>query len=128
MTAKGPEGLPFFGDDNPYASSAKELDLLARVMTEEVHFFRMTPQDSLLSGHDSKAVWCLAEPSKQYLIFATQGAPFTLHIAVGNYARNTWIDAKTGEVKTHPALTVDVQQARQFTPPNTATDWVLLLR
>ncbi len=128
LTARGATGLPFFGDDNTYRAAAKAIDILGRVMTEELVFHRMTPQDGLLSGHDNRSVWCLAEPQHQYLVFSAGGKPFSLSLASGSYTRNQWIDAKTDAAT--PLATIDLaaQKSVAFTPPNTSTDWVLLVR
>jgi hypothetical protein len=126
LKAKGPDGLPFHSNDNLYTASARYIDILTRIMNEEVAFYRMTPQDSLLSGHDTHAVWCLAEPGKQYLIFSASGKPFTLNVAAGQYSNNIWIDAKTDGFQSIPA--VSAGGLLKYTPPNTTTDWVLILR
>jgi hypothetical protein len=88
----------------------------------------MTPQDGLLSNHDSKRVWCLAELGRQYLVFATQGDSFTVRVSAGQYGRNQWVDAKDGAVQVVGAFTVTGEENRSFSPPNDDTDWVLLLR
>jgi len=146
LYVRGPEGMPFHGNDNPYTVSARYIDIVSDVMTDEVLFHRMTPQDYLLTEHDPLRVWCLAESGRQYLTFSTAGEPFTLHLAAGDYTRNFWIDARTGEQV--PAAEVQVAagdvtteksaiapderrigtRATAFTPPDNETDWVLLVR
>lgn len=129
LTAHGPHGLPFYDDENPdFAATAHQIDLLAKVMTEEVAFYRMSPQDTLLSNRNVQAVWCLAEPGAQYLVFAAAGGPFTLSLAPGEYANNVWIDAQTGDAAPVEAMAVTDAVDQPFTPPDTMTDWVLLLR
>jgi hypothetical protein len=146
LYVRGPEGMPFHGDDNSYTASARYVDILADVMNEEVVFHRMTPHDFVLTGHDPLRVWCLAEPGRQYLTFATAGEPFTLHLAPGSYDGNVWIDTKTGAQRPAPATRVstgevatertpDMPDERRvgtqgvpFAPPDRDTDWVLLLR
>lgn len=142
LAVRGPEGMPFHGDDNPYTVSAKYIDVLADVMSKEVAFYRMSPDDRLLTKHDPLRVWCLAEGGSQYLVFSTAGEPFRLHLSPGKYSNNTWVDAKTGEQA--PAESVSVSEADvstaeaderrngklgvDFTPPNRNTDWILILR
>jgi len=132
LEAFGNAGLPFHDDSHPYAASARELDILAEVMTEQVEFFRMTPQDSLLSSHDEQQVWCLAETGRQYLVFSAGGSPFSLSTApslstaLGDYTNNAWIDAKSGTSQALPAVSGGSSQA--FSPPSSSTDWVLVLR
>lgn len=128
LMLKGPEGLPFFGDDNLYKASAKAIDILTSVMTKDVVFSRMTPQDALLSSHDKQKVWSLAEPGQQYLVFSIGGAPFSLSLTNGNYTNNRWVDTKTGTTKTQSSIQLTSPQSVAFTPPDTKTDWVLLLR
>jgi hypothetical protein len=128
LVAFGEEGLPFHGDANPYASSASEIDILSNVMNEEVRFYTMNPSDSLLSDHDDKAVWCLSEPGEQYLVFSVSGNPFKLQLKEGHYSRNKWINTKTGTGISLPAIHAESNENIQFTPPDEATDWVLLLR
>jgi len=128
LMVRGAEGLPFFGDENPYKSAAKAIDILTSVMTKELVFHRMTPQDGLLSGQDTTRVWCLAEAGHQYLVFAGGGKSFKLNLAVGNYSDNVWLDAKTGSTKTQSVITQTTAKTVAFTPPDTKTDWVLLLR
>jgi hypothetical protein len=142
LTARGPEGIPFHGDDNPYTVSARYIDILSRVMTEEVAFFRMTPRDELLMGHDPHRVWCLAEAGKQYLVFSTAGEPFELYVAAGRYDNNVWIDTKTGDKRPAKGAVVAVEDLAtgagdgrrngtagvRFAPPSGDTDWVLVVR
>lgn len=142
LAVRGPEGMPFHGDDNPFTKSAQYIDILAKTMAEEIAFHRMTPQDHLLTQHDPFRVWCLAEPGKQYLVFSTAGEPFTLNLTASSYANNIWLNAKTGEqepvdevkVSEEELATEAVDERRvgtkaiQFTPPDRETDWVLIVR
>jgi hypothetical protein len=138
--------MPFHEADNPYTVSARYIDILSDVMSTEVEFFRMTPQDHLLTGHDPFRVWCLAESGRQYLVFSIGGEAFDLHVAPGEYVRNVWIDTKTGRQQLAPALRVSSDEAASeksaimpderrigtlswsFNPPDHQTDWVLMLR
>lgn len=129
LSLKGSNGLPFSDSQgNPYRAAAKGIDILTRVMNEEVAFYRMTPQDALLSATDSKNVWCLAELGNQYLVFATAGKSFSLTLATGTYSRNAWLDTKTGTTTPVDAIEVQSERSVAFTPPSRSTDWVLLVR
>jgi hypothetical protein len=128
LSLTGRDGLPFAGDDNPYRASAKAIDILTSVMNDEVVFYRMTPHDDLLSEHDVQNVWCLAEPGHQYLVFTTAGRSFSLNISNGTYTRNRWLNAETGTVDSLEAIEVTDQNTLAFSPPDTETDWVLLVR
>jgi hypothetical protein len=129
LYAHGPTGLPF-DEDNPYIASEKYINILARVMNEEVKFYRMNPQDGLLRQHDAMRVWALAEQGRQYLVFASCGEPFGIMLAAGDYVNNIWIDAKTGTQTKVRSVSVSGENNDPvlFTPPNRETDWVLILR
>jgi len=73
-------------------------------------------------------VWCLAEPGAQYLVFSTSGLPFTLTLAPGQYVDNAWIDVESGDEKAIEPIAPSDQVAQPFTPPDTTTDWALVLR
>lgn len=126
LYAGGPTGLPF-NEENPFHESEKAIDILARVMNEEVVFYRMTPRDDLLSGHDDRRVWALAETGRQYLVFACQGEPFSLELSEGEYRNNVWIDTKTGGQMKREPIAANGKPV-EFVPPNRETDWVLILR
>ncbi len=127
LYVRGPEGMPFHGDDNPYTVSAKYIDILAEVMNNEIVFQRMIPQDSVLTDHDPLRVWCLAETGRQYLVFAGHGEPFAIKPAEGKYANNVWVDTKTGKQTKLDPVSATGEPVR-FVPPTRDTDWVLLLR
>ncbi|MFO7657115.1 MAG: DUF5060 domain-containing protein [Bacteroidales bacterium] len=128
LKAFGPEGLPFFGDINSYAKSANEIDILTHVMNNKLEFYKMGPADSLLSNTSQRDVWCLTEPGRQYLVFSCDGKPFNLKLKAGQYNSNQWINAITGADTIVPAFTAADNEQILFTPPNTETDWVLLIR
>jgi hypothetical protein len=96
-------------------------------MNEELIFYRMNPSDSLLSGHHPKKVWCLSEPGEQYLIFSTNGNHFELQLTPGKYDQNQWMDAKTGARIELPEIKTEGLERLKFTPPDSSTDWVLLI-
>ncbi|MEN8907962.1 MAG: DUF5060 domain-containing protein [Clostridiales bacterium] len=128
MTVYGPEGLPFHNDGNPYESSAKEIDILSDVMNKEITFYRMNPSDSLLSNHDNESVWCLSEPGEQYLVFSAEGNKFELQLKAGRYKRNKWINTKTGASISVKGIKVSNDEHVKFTPPDSSSDWVLIIR
>jgi Domain of unknown function (DUF5060) len=127
ITLNSSTGLPFGVSANPYSEAAGYIDILTDVMNNDVVFYRMTPQDNLLSECDPKKVWCLAESGAQYLVFSTGGSTFKLQLAAGYYAKNKWIDTKTGESQFAPAISAD-GSALSFSPPDNLTDWLLLVR
>lgn len=128
LMAFGEQGLPFYGDVNVYASFAMEIDILTNVMNNELNYHSMTPSDSLLFEQDTLHVWCLSEPGNQYLVFAAEGSPFKLQLEAGQYNSNQWINTTTGAGKIVNPITATANQQVSFTPPDTITDWVLLVR
>jgi len=129
LYSDGPIGLPF-NDANPYTRSEAYVDLIARVMNHEVEFYKMSPDDDQLTGHDPFRVYALVETGRQYLVFAMHGEPFALRLAEGRYANNVWIDAKTGrQTKVDPVSGPgSTGDPVHFDPPSRTTDWVLILR
>ena len=127
LVLRGPEGLPFFGDENIYATSANEMDILSDVMNNDVAFFKMTPTDNLLSDHDPQKVWSMSEKGSQYLVFASNGNAFNLQLEEGTYTQNKWLDSKTGESENISEFEA-TSEPIAFTPPSKETDWVLIVK
>jgi hypothetical protein len=129
LVAGGPKGLPFDNEQNLYASSAREMDILADVMSKKVEFYKMQPHDELLVTPDALRVYALAEPGRQYLVFAPEGAPFAVKLPAGDYRNISWINAQTGEQTPAPAV---IRQGAiapvSFAAPDKTHDWVLILR
>ncbi|HEX7071040.1 MAG TPA: DUF5060 domain-containing protein [Rhodothermales bacterium] len=142
LRAHGPTGLPF-DEQNEYHQSERFVEIIARVMNDEVEFYKLTPQNDQLTAHDPFRVFALAETGRQYVVFSIQGEPFSLFLGEGEYASNVWIDAKTGRqqpaprVTGHGALEIvsgggghreEWPPSVSFVPPSTDTDWVLVVR
>ncbi|WP_114782783.1 DUF5060 domain-containing protein [Botryobacter ruber] len=129
LYAGGPSGLPF-NDKNPFRTSERYIDILTQVLRNEVAFHNMKPHDELLAHHQALRVYALAEPDRQYLVFAPDGESFALKLKEGTrYTRNTWIDTKTGkQVKAAAVRGQGEEKPIAFKAPTTATDWVLVLR
>jgi hypothetical protein len=134
--------LPF-SEENEFTLSEQYVEILTRVMQDEVAFYRLTPQSDQLADHDPFRVFALAEESRQYLVFAMRGESFSLFLGEGEYTDNAWIDTKTGQRQTLPAVSghgaIEITsngggtrsewpEAVSFKPPSTDTDWVLVLR
>lgn len=128
LMASGPQGLPFNNDENEYAESASQIDILSNIMNNEVVFYRMHPADSLLSGCDPHKVWCLAERGKQYMVFSTAGTPFAIQLTEGTYPLNKWINTVTGTEIDIPSISTQGKEKTSFTPPDSENDWLLLIR
>jgi hypothetical protein len=128
LYAGGPDGLPF-NPENNYRQSESAMQIIAGVMSNEVEFFRMNPHDELLAGHSPLRVHALAEPGRQYLVFAPDGEPFSLRMQPGRYTLARWIDAVTGErLDAGPVDSAGPAEPLPFTPPNRLTDWILVVR
>lgn len=142
LYAHGPVGLPF-SEENEFHRSERYVEILTRVMNDEVEFWRMTPQSDQLTDHDPFRVFALLEQGRQYIVFSIKGEPFSLFLDEGEYANNVWIDTKTGEqlplaaVTGHGSLEITERgggnrdewpQPVAFQPPGTDTDWVLVIR
>ena len=98
-------------------------------MTQEVDFYRMRPDDTLLRDHQVLDVYALAEPGHQYLVFSMDGKPFALAMEPGDYPTVTWIDTKTGnKVKADGISVAEGDAPVAFTCPDISTDWVLVVR
>jgi len=116
---------------------AKRLDVLYTVMTKEVEFHRMTPQNELLGGCASSfsrsgavpgsPCYALAEEGRQYLIYKEDGGSFSVNLSPGGYSA-TWIDTRSGARQAANGGSVQASGVVQFTAPSTSTDWVLLLK
>lgn len=142
LRAHGPTGLPF-DEENEYSESERYVEIIARVMNDEVEFYKLTPQSDQLTAHDPFRVFALVETGRQYVVFSIAGEPFSLFLGEGEYTNNAWIDAKTGNKQPAPRVTghgaLEIvsgggrdrdrwPQAVSFVPPDTDTDWVLIVR
>jgi hypothetical protein len=129
LYARSYTGLPFNNDKNPFTNSARYVDVVADVMTREVEFYRMQPHDELLAGQQVLRVYALAEPGRQYLVFAPDGEPFGLKLETGEYSNNVWINTRDGKRTPAPAVTGrGDKEPVSFRAPGKETDWVLILR
>jgi hypothetical protein len=98
-------------------------------MENEVAFYKMVPNDKLLADHPALQVYLLAEPGAQYLVFAPEGAGFSLQLEKGTYSRVLWIDVKTGERVILKEISIkEEQESVSFEPPNHITDWALIVK
>jgi hypothetical protein len=97
-------------------------------MENEVIFYKMAPHDELLANHPGLRVYLLAEPGKQYLVFAPEGVSFSIKMEKGLYSYLAWVDTKTGEKKVlGEAFSVKENEIPSFIPPDRLTDWALII-
>lgn len=128
LHAGGPSGLPF-NDANPYTASERAVQILTDVMTSEVEFFRMRPDDQCLAEQQPLRVYALSEPGRQYLVFAPDGEPFAIRLQAGDYASVRWIDTVSGRRVSAPAVSSNgPDEPVAFRAPDRDTDWVLVVR
>ena len=142
LQAHGTNGLPF-SEENEFHLSERYVEILTRVMNDEVEFYKLTPQSDQLTAHDPFRVFALAEEGRQYMVFSIKGEPFSLFAGEGEYSNNVWIDTKTGEQQSTPEVTGhgaleitpkgngnrhEWPPSVSFEPPSTDSDWVLILR
>ncbi|MDF7808878.1 DUF5060 domain-containing protein [Pontiellaceae bacterium B12219] len=107
--------------------AASRIDELVDIMTGELNFYKMTPQDSLLDNIVSGTTsYCLAEVGKQYLVYKEQGGSFDLNLAPGSYEA-TWIDARTNARQPLGELTGTGANV-SFSLPDSNTEWLLMVR
>src|SRR6185312_6973115 len=115
--------------ENPFTNSARCINIIADVMNHEVEFYKMQPHDELLTKQLALRVYALAEPGRQYLVFAPDGEPFALKLEPGDYRDNVWIDTKSGNKSVAPPVTgFGTNSPVSFSAPDKATDWALILR
>ncbi len=96
------------------------LDVLYRVLTEELVFHRMEPRAELLSGFTGNA-YLLAEKNEQYLIYLEEGGSVTLDLseAAGSSKFSVnWVDPKSGRQEKAPHLVQGGASRDFFSPLN----------
>ncbi|MGF7140602.1 pectate lyase [Roseimarinus sediminis] len=128
LVAGGPDGLPF-NDENEFTRSERYVSILSETMQNEIDFHRMQPDDALLSECEALRVYALAEPGKQYLVFAMDGEPFTLQLKEGTYTKAFWLNTESGEMKAFSEIgQLNNVEAFRFNPPDRISDWALIIR
>ncbi|MDF7801998.1 DUF5060 domain-containing protein [Pontiellaceae bacterium B1224] len=110
-----------------WGDAKNRIDYLCYIMTEDLEFYSMTPQDGLLSDIVSgDTCYCLAEVGKQYLVYKEDGGSFNLNLAPGEYD-SIWIDARTNARLLNGTVT-SLGGNMAFIVPDNTTEWVLVLR
>ena len=104
------------------------LDILYRVLTKELVFYRMKPREELLSGFTGNA-YLLAEKNEQYLVYLEEGGSVTLDLSeaapTSKFSVN-WVDPKSGRQEKAPNP-VQGGDPREFSSPFKGES-VLMLR
>jgi hypothetical protein len=119
------------------APVADRLEVLYRIMTQELAFERMKPANELLSGCASSfnrsgpvpsaPCYALAEPGAQYAVYKEGGGSFALQLAAGTY-NAAWYDTRAGRAQPVGAAVVQGGGSVGFSAPSTSSDWVLVLK
>lgn len=139
---------PFLPDDPQNVPWEKEIGVVKGCFTA-LEYWKLEPHDELLecatprgqsrnrkvdindkqrtmNQTDAVAWWCLAEPGRQYLLYA-RGVkePVTLKLVGGAALKATQFDPRTGEQK---ALgSIDGRDRLEFRPPD-EHDWLVMVR
>jgi len=79
---------------------------------------RMKPADVVRENEDR--IWCLAERSKEYLVFALRGGPFGIDLsdAPGTSFNAQWFDPRSGDLSPAADGLVSGGSTASFTAPN----------
>ena len=85
----------------------------------DVRYWRMAPNDDLLVN-SPEAVFCLAEPGREYLVYFAFGGDAGIELPAGKYTAS-WYDPRTGVLK--ETKVVDGGEANFASPDD--EDWVL---
>ena len=107
-----------------WSGATQTIDNLFNIMENMVTFYTMEPHDDLLSGEQDHT-YCLAEPGKQYLVYEDGGGSFEITLFSGSY-QATWLDANNLSNRQEFNF-ISGGGSRNFTTPNTDTNWILLL-
>ncbi len=87
---------PVGGKPDPYYDSLREAMGLTRTYAERMDLSRAIPHDELASSG-----FCLAEPGRQYLVFAPQGGEVTIDLSAAAKTLNAeWLRTDDGSVST----------------------------
>ena len=117
-----------YADDRPYVSATwhdvpeyGDLQHLVNFFTMRgLEYWKMAPHNEMAHG---SRVYALAEPGRQYVVYAAAGGEFTLELAPGTYSA-TRFDPRTGEGTDLPAVHGGAQK---FIMPD-AQDWGVRLQ
>lgn len=90
--------------------------------TRGIEYWKMSSQNSLVTS--GREVYVLAEPGRQYVIYAGSGGKFSINIAPGTYAARRY-NPRTGAET--PLASVTGGGAQSFAMPD-SDDWVVVLR
>ncbi len=116
------DGSPYFSAN--WHSEPKEYDdvkhLIAFFTQKGLEYWKMNSANELVTGDRTYA---LAEPGRQYVVYAAVGGQFTLQVLAGKYTA-TLFNPSTGEYK---SLEEQTGEKVSITLPDN-TDWVVYLK
>lgn len=116
------DGRPYnsvnWHDTDEYGDLKRLIDFFT---TKDIAYWRMTPRNELKKS--GERVYVLAEPGKQYVIYAAAGGSFSVELVKGDYEVRRY-DPRAGE---DVALNASQGGVKSFTLPD-KQDWVIYLR
>jgi hypothetical protein len=101
------------------------MDILYRVITEDLDFSHMEPHDELISA-PARNAYCLAELGKQYLVWKQDGGEVDLLLPKGIW-QGVWVDTKTNE-RLGVIEEASANGFIKFNSPDESSDWALVLK
>ncbi len=117
-----PDGAPYFSANWYDVPEYEDITRLVNFFTTKgVEHWKMGGQNALVRS--GARVYVLAEPGRQYVLYAAAGGAVSLELADGTYVARRY-DPRTGEDTALPDVSGGI---RSFTLPNTS-DWVVYLR
>ncbi len=97
--------------------------LIATRAIGQLEYWKMNPHNELVAG--SREAYCLAEPGAQYVVYAPNGGPIQLDLAMASGTLSArWLDPGTGKYSDAWPLAGGV--AHRLAAPS-ADDWVLVV-
>jgi hypothetical protein len=116
------DGRPYFSsnwhDTEEYGDVSRLIEFFT---TKGVEYWRMAPRNELVKS--GQRMYALAEPGRQYVIYAAAGGGFSVELMKGSYDARRY-DPRTGE---DVALKQSQGGIESFTLPD-EQDWVIYLR
>ncbi len=116
------DGRPYFSTNWHDTPEYGDIQQLVTFFTNRgLQYWKMAPHNELLKS--GTRVYALAEPGRQYVVYAAAGGPFSIDLSPGQYLVHRF-DPRTGEDIALPEVTGP--SVRDFAAPD-QQDWVFCL-